>query len=249
MIENIPMAEVLHIQSIRKSPFMKLNFEEIFIGDLDLTFAAEITIRTLIMFAMVLVVLRMSGKKGVRQLSLFEVAIIIALGSAAGDPMFNKESSILTSVVVFAAIIILYRLITLWASKSEKFERIIEGDPLYVIENGEFILLDNLSHTFAKDEFFAEMRQVSIEHLGQIKTAILETNGNISFYYYEDHEVKYGLPIQPKVYEKKSEQVPETGIYACTYCGHTQELQQGISHCPHCKRKEWVKALNTKRLT
>lgn len=243
------MAEVLHIQGIRKSLFMKLNFEEIFIGDLDLTFAAEITIRTLIMFAMVLVVLRMSGKKGVRQLSLFEVAIIIALGSAAGDPMFNKESSILTSVVVFAAIIILYRLITLLASKSERFERIIEGDPLYVIENGEFILLDNLSHTFAKDEFFAEMRQVSIEHLGQIKTAILETNGNISFYYYEDRDVKYGLPIQPKVYGKKSEQISEAGIYACTYCGHTEELEKGSAHCPNCKRKEWVMALNTKRLT
>jgi len=228
---------------------MNLNLEEIFIGDLDFTFAFEIIIRTLIMFSMVLFILRMAGKKGVRQLSLFEVAIIIALGSAAGDPMFNKDASILTSVVVFAAIIALYRLITLLASKSEKFERIIEGDPLYVIEDGEFVLLDDLSHTFAKDEFFAEMRQVSIEHLGQIKTAILETNGNISFYYFPDDEVKYGLPIQPKVYEKKSEEIKEKGIYACTYCGKTEELEPATTECPQCKKKEWVKALNTTRLT
>lgn len=225
-----------------------MNFEEIFIGDLNFDFAAEITIRTLIMFAMVLIVLRLSGKKGVRQLSLFEVAIIIAMGSAAGDPMFNKESSLFTSFIVFAAIILLYRLITLLASKSEKFERIIEGEPLYVIEDGKFALLDDLSHTFAKDEFFAEMRQESIEHLGQIKTAILETNGNISFYYFHDEEVKYGLPIQPKIYAKKSENIDTAGMYACTYCGHAQELQTGFSQCSNCKRKEWVKASNAKRL-
>lgn len=228
---------------------MNLNFEEMFIGDLNFTFAFEIIIRTLIMFSMVLLVLRMAGKKGVRQLSLFEVAIIIALGSAAGDPMFNKDYSILTSVVVFGAIIALYRLITMLASKSEKFERIIEGDPLYVIEDGEFVLVDDISHTFAKDEFFAEMRQASIEHLGQIKTAILETNGNISFYYFPDDEVKYGLPIQPKVYEKKSEQVKAKGIFACTYCGSTEELEPGTSECPRCRQKEWVKAINTTRLT
>ncbi|WPO81562.1 DUF421 domain-containing protein [Chryseobacterium sp. JJR-5R] len=228
---------------------MNLNFEEMFIGDLNFTFAFEIIIRTLIMFSMVLLVLRMAGKKGVRQLSLFEVAIIIALGSAAGDPMFNKDYSILTSVVVFGAIIALYRLITMLASKSEKFERIIEGDPLYVIEDGEFVLVDDISHTFAKDEFFAEMRQASIEHLGQIKTAILETNGNISFYYFPDDEVKYGLPIQPKVYEKKSEQVKAKGIFACTYCGSTEELEPGTSECTRCRQKEWVKAINTTRLT
>lgn len=227
---------------------MKLNFEEIFIGDLNFTFAVEIVLRTLIMFSMVLLVLRLSGKKGVRQLSLFEVAIIIAMGSAAGDPMFDKTSSLFTSFIVFAAIILLYRIITFWASKSEKFERVIEGEPLYVIENGCFVLPNDSSHTFAKDEFFAEMRQESIEHLGQIKTAILETNGNISFYYYQDQEVQYGLPIQPKVYAEKSENIEISGIYACTYCGNTEKLRSGTYACSNCKRKEWVKAINNLRI-
>ncbi len=229
--------------------FIQLDFRKIFIGDLSFDFAAEIIIRTLLMFSMVLLVLRLTGKKGVRQLSIFEVAIIIAMGSAAGDPMFTEDASIFVSLIVFAAIIILYRLITFGASKSEQFEKIVEGEPLYVIEEGQFTLIDDNSHTFAKDEFFAEMRQVSIEHLGQIKTAILETNGNISFYYYPDEDVKYGLPVQPKVYGKKSVQVPSPGMYACTYCGHTEKLEESTAHCPSCKRNEWVKAINTIRIT
>ncbi len=228
---------------------MDTNWNDVFVGGLDTDFIFEIVVRTLIMFSLVLFILRLSGKKGVRQLSLFEVAIIIALGSAAGDPMFNKDVSILSSVIVFAAIIILYRIITYAASKSERFENIIEGEPLYVIEDGQFALGVKKDHTFAKDEFFAEMRQESIEHLGQVKTAILETTGNISFYYFPDDEVSYGLPVLPKLYHQKSSVMKEPGMYACTYCGHTEEINTNHKSCVRCTREEWVSALNTLRLT
>jgi len=228
---------------------MDLDWNKLFIDDLNFSFALEIIIRTLIMFSMVLLILRLSGKKGVRQLSLFEVAIIIALGSAAGDPMFNKDAAILPSVIVFAAIILLYRTITYFAMKSEKFENIIEGEPIYVIENGRFVLGVHKDHTFAKDEFFSEMRQESIEHLGQVRIAILETTGNISFYYYQDDEVCYGLPVLPKPYQKKLNQITAENIYACTYCGSTEKLNAGNHHCSRCNQTEWVTAINTLRLT
>ncbi|KFC20335.1 DUF421 domain-containing protein [Chryseobacterium sp. FH1] len=228
---------------------MDLDWNKIFIGDFDFSFAVEIVIRTLIMFSMVLLILRLSGKKGVRQLSLFEVAIIIALGSAAGDPMFDKNTAIIPSVIVFVSIIALYRTITYFAMKSEKFEDFIEGEPLYVIEDGKFVLGVKKDHTFAKDEFFSEMRQESIEHLGQVRTAILETTGNISFYYYQDNDVGYGLPVLPKLYEKKQSSITTDGMYACTYCGHSEELDRGKHCCSRCDHSEWVPAIKTLRLT
>ena len=87
---------------------MALDWHTIFINDLDSSYALEITLRTVLMFLFVLLLLRLSGKKGVRQLTIFEVAIIIALGSAAGDPMFNKEMAILPSLLVFALILGIY---------------------------------------------------------------------------------------------------------------------------------------------
>ncbi|MGO4710726.1 DUF421 domain-containing protein [Chryseobacterium sp. 2TAF14] len=228
---------------------MNLNWNEIFVGELDVSYVIEIFLRTILMFIMVLVILRLSGKKGVRQLSLFEVAIIIALGSAAGDPMFNKDTPILPSLLVFAVIITVYRIITYFASKSEKFEDVIEGEPLYVIEDGQFVLGVKNDHTFAKDEFFAEMRQESIEHVGQVKTAILETTGNISFYFFRNEEVLFGLPILPKVYEKKINTIEKEDIYACTYCGYSVFLKKSVKNCERCQRNEWVKAIKTLRLT
>lgn len=228
---------------------MDLSWSNIFLGNLNLSYIVEISIRTFIMFLMVLFILRLSGKKGVRQLSLFEVAIIIALGSAAGDPMFSKDAPIIPSLIVFAVIIIVYRIITYFASKSEKFEDVIEGEPLYVIEDGQFVLGIKNEHTFAKDEFFAEMRQESIEHVGQVKTAILETTGNISFFYFTDDKVKYGLPVLPKPYSEKIKEIIDEDVYSCTYCGYSSFLSLKTYHCERCQHQEWVKSIKSLRLT
>jgi len=200
------------------------------------------------MFALILIFLRISGKKGVKQLSIFEVAIIIGLGSAAGDPMSNKENAIVPALVVFVTILGFYRLITWFAMRNEKFERILEGEPTYIIEDGKFNL-DTGDETYAKDEFFSELRQQSIEHLGQVRTAILEPNGNVSFLFYEDDAVKPGLPIMPKLYKQKQKNITESGEFACSFCGQVEHISAGPKVCERCEKNEWVKAIDTKRLS
>lgn len=227
---------------------MNLDWNTIFINNLNWAAAGEIIIRTLIMFTMILLFLRFSGKKGVRQLSLFEVAIIIGLGSAAGDPMFNEDNAILPAVLVFISILLFYRLLTYLAGKFEWFESVLEGDPVYIIEEGLFVINHN-EPMFAKDEFFAEMRQKSIEHAGQVKSAILETNGVVSFFFYTDDEVKPGLPVLPKAYNKKSLSCTPAGQYACTFCGYVEHLNGEGNICPRCKKDEWVAAICTLRIT
>ena len=64
------------------------KIEKILLGDEDWYFIPEIMFRTLLMYLVVLIGLRVLGKRGVKQLSIFELVVIISLGSAAGDPMF-----------------------------------------------------------------------------------------------------------------------------------------------------------------
>ncbi|GAB3890246.1 DUF421 domain-containing protein [Larkinella knui] len=228
---------------------MKFDFQSVFINDLDWSLALEIVVRTLIMFTIILVFLRLTGKKGIRQLSIFEVAIIIGMGSAAGDPMSNPDNAILPAFLVFVTILAFYRLITWFAAKNERFESILEGDPVYIIEDGVFSLVETSEQTYAKDEFFAEMRQQNIEHVGQVQTALLETNGNVSFFYFEEKDVRPGLPILPKVYQKRSSLVSVAGEYACTSCGQVEKLAPGRSGCKRCHKEEWVGAIKTIRRT
>jgi len=225
-----------------------MEFTRIFSEGLDFSLAFEVIFRTFIMFMLILIVLRALGKRGIRQLSLFEVAIIIGLGSAAGDPMFNEDEPIVPAIIVFLTICAFYRVITWLAAKSDRFERILEGKPIYIIESGEFKVESQDKHDYATDEFFAEMRQQNIEHLGQIHTAMLETNGNVSFIFFADGDVKPGMPIWPLLYNKKSEIISAEGDYACTHCACVTAISASTHTCEHCGGKEWVKAIASKRI-
>jgi uncharacterized membrane protein YcaP (DUF421 family) len=224
-----------------------LDWKNIFLNDFDFSIALEIGLRTVIMFALVLIFLRSTGKKGVRQLSIFEVAIIIALGSAAGDPMLNGESAILPSVLVFFVILLVYRIITFFAAKYQKIENILEGVPMYIVEDGKFTMNEEGDANFAQDEFFAEMRVQGIEHVGQVRAALLETNGQVSFLFFDDENVKPGLPIYPKIYNNKSKVIALAGLYACTHCAEVLHLTHPQA-CSRCNKEEWVAAISDKRI-
>lgn len=230
---------------------MKQIFEwnRLFFNELPEVFLLEVIFRSTVMFTILLLTLKLAGKRGVKQLSIFETVIIIALGSAAGDPMFYEDVGIVPAAIVFLVIIILYRTVTWLTGKSKKFEEFIEGKTECLINNGKFSISSFKKETLAQDEFFSELRVKSIEHLGQVKHAFIEPSGEISVFFYEDKEVKYGLPILPALFNEKSKTILTNEIHACTFCGHTQEVQKGTANCEVCKKDEWVPAIKTLRIT
>lgn len=101
-----------------------MDFADIFIRDTSWKFILEIIIRCVVMYLIIIIFLRLSGKRGIRQLSIFEVAIILCLGSAAGDPMFMEELPIIQTFTVVVTILLLYR-ITTWSMVKNKKNRSI----------------------------------------------------------------------------------------------------------------------------
>jgi uncharacterized membrane protein YcaP (DUF421 family) len=224
------------------------EWERILLNELPAWFILEVIFRTAVMFTVLLAALRFTGKRGVKQLSIFEIVIIIALGSAAGDPMFYHDVGILPAIFVFIVVISLYRLVTWSIGKSKWFEEMVEGRTELLIDNGFFSVVKFEQEDIAQDEFFSELRLKSIEHLGQIKYAYLEPSGNISVYFFADNEVKPGLPLLPALFNKKSKTIAHEGIFACSNCGFTKNLNPGRAECPVCKTEEWVEAIKTLRI-
>ncbi|MDR8236297.1 DUF421 domain-containing protein, partial [Acinetobacter baumannii] len=72
-------------------------------------FLAEVALRSLYTFVLVFIFLKITGRRGVRQMSLFEVLIILTLGSAAGDVAFYDDVPLLPVLVVFVTLALLYR--------------------------------------------------------------------------------------------------------------------------------------------
>ena len=223
-----------------------MDWASIFIHDTTWSFATEIIIRVIVMFTMIILFLRFTGKRGIRQLSIFELTIILSLGSIAGDPMFTKDLPLIQAVLIMSIVLLLYRLCTWLTAKYEVLERLLEGRPTYIVENGLLVLEDVKKDEMSHDEFFAEMRQYGIRHLRQVEVGLLETDGEFSVLLFPHDKTQYGLPIFPK--EFKAAKTVETGHpYACMHCGYVEYLTHLHETCSRCQHSVgWAIALNTK---
>jgi len=107
--------------------------------------------------------------------------------------------------------------------------------------------LDRLN--ISEDEFFMELRQSGVEHLGQIRLALVEVDGQLSLYFYDDDEMRAGLSILPPEHRQDYSTVPVSARYACTHCGQTQRIEaEQPAICPRCQRQRWSAALSVRRL-
>ncbi|WP_339523115.1 DUF421 domain-containing protein [Pseudomonas sp. EA_35y_Pfl2_R111] len=225
------------------------DWQRMLMDNFSVLFLGEVALRALFAFVVVFLFLKVSGRRGIRQLSLFELVMILTLGSAAGDVSFYEDVPLLPVAVVFATLLLLYRTTVLLMSHSTRLSNWLEGKPVTIIKDGLYELssLDRLN--ISSDEFFMELRQQSVDHLGQVRLGILETDGDISLYFYAAEETRPGLSVLPPEHRAVYERVPASDLYACIRCGNTQ-LVEGQQHtlCVRCDHSSWSPALRHSRL-
>jgi uncharacterized membrane protein YcaP (DUF421 family) len=224
------------------------DLQRIFLGDAPPWFLLEIVFRTTLLYLYTLLLLRLTGKRGVRQLTFFEFAIILALGSAVGDPMFYEDVPLLHGVVVITVIILVQRAIVVITEKNKKLEVLFESSPRRLIKNGVLELEALDKENISKDEVFSRLRDAGLRHLGEVERAYLEPSGNISIWKMERNDIKPGLtlmpdedPDYPKIFE--TGMAPKGNFYVCQHCGRTREFKQeeNLTIC-ECGSKTWLEA-------
>ena len=226
------------------------DLQRMALDKVPMDFLGEVALRSLYTFILVFLFLKLTGRRGVRQMSLFEVLIILTLGSAAGDVAFYDDVPMLPVLVVFMTLALLYRLVMWLMAHSEKLEDLLEGKPVVIVEDGELAWSKLHNANMTEFEFFMELRLNGVEQLGQVRLAILETNGQISVYFFEDKQIKPGLSILPKHCTQRFKVVPEAGDYACVRCSEVIQMSAGDHQlCPRCANPEWSKASRAKRIT
>ncbi|TGE23084.1 DUF421 domain-containing protein [Hymenobacter metallicola] len=222
----------------------------LFSEDAPPLFLLEVALRCVLTYFMVIGALRVTGRRGVRQLSIFELSIILALGSAAGDAMLYDDTPLLHAAVVFIIVPILYLLFNKATEKFPRFSDWLEGRPVLLVEDGRICIDEFRQQNLTQKELFGEMRQLQVEHLGQVRRAYIEATGNISIYFYVDEDVQPGLPIWPERLTQTYRHAPEAGPYACATCGKVRELlKAAVARCPVCQDDHWIPACEAKRIT
>jgi hypothetical protein len=141
----------------------------------------SVIIRTAIIAALVFIIVKWLGGKGIGQLSPFGLLIVVGLGSAIGDPMIYKEISIPQAMAAVIIAVVFFKAIDFLTLKSKRFRNSVEPKPITLVEYGS---IDHKGLKKAKmdfEEFEVQMRLSGIENLNEIKFARLEPNGQVSF--------------------------------------------------------------------
>ncbi len=224
------------------------DWQRILLHDFPLAFLGEVALRAAFAYLAVFVFLKVSGRRGVRQLSVFELVVILTLGSAAGDVSFYDDVPLLPVIVVFATLLLLYNLTTRVMKHSPRFGSWVEGKPVVIIRDGLFELGTLDEQNISSDEFHMELRRAGVEHLGQVRLGILEVDGDLSLFFFPAEETHSGLSVLPEPLNPTHQLIPAQGLYACVRCGNPQPLSAGQNpSCARCGGRSWSHALDWRR--
>ncbi|NVO85700.1 DUF421 domain-containing protein [Hymenobacter terrestris] len=218
--------------------------------DTTWVFLLEIAFRCGVMYLLILGALRVMGRRGVRQLSIFELSIILGLGSAAGDAMLYDDTPLLPTVVVFGMVSGLYVLFNRLTEWYPRFSDWLEGEPVLLIEDG-VINQQNFKHqNLTLKELFGELRELQVEHLGQVRRVYVEATGEFSIFFFEDADTRPGLPIWPERLREAQPTTTAAGPHACADCGQVRELAEATAaRCPNCQHDSWLPASTARRVS
>lgn len=218
----------------------------ILFGDKPPWFLFEVAFRTVVIFAYTLTLLRWMGKRGMGTLTPFEFAIIVALGSAVGDPMFYDDVPLVHTMLVIAIVVGMQRALSWATERSQTVEHVVESTPRLLVRGG-VIHADNLHREqMARDEVCEALRAEGVRQLGEVEFAFLEPSGKLSVLRYE--KPRPGLLILPKCTNDGDEDlaIPEgprgNEPWCCACCGAGKPAS-GV--CENCGEAEWTKAVGS----
>ena len=136
--------------------------------------------RAIVLYIIVLVVMRLMGKREIGQLQPFELAIAIMIADLASIPMTDTGVPISNGIVPILGLLVMHLLISTINLKSMKAREIICGKPQILIYRGKIDEKALKKERFTLNELQERLRDKNIVNISDVEYAILETNGQIS---------------------------------------------------------------------
>jgi len=141
----------------------------------------ESVIRALVVYFMLLVVFRISGNRSIAQLTTFDFVLLLIISESIQQAMITDDYSVANAFILVVTLVGLDIMMSLWKQRSKLAEKVLDGIPVLVIENGKLHKDRMEKERVDEADILASAREThGLERLDQIKHAIVEVNGGIS---------------------------------------------------------------------
>lgn len=162
--------------------FTPFAWARIFLGNQPYGYYLEVSLRILLVFAMLMIVLRLLGKRGQQSLNPMQQILLIALGSAAGDTLLYPSVAILYSGLILVGTTGLTLLLDWSARHWRTLRDYLDSRPRVLVLDGCIDEAALGSERINDRELYAALRAAGARSIAQVEMAILEVNGGVSVF-------------------------------------------------------------------
>jgi uncharacterized membrane protein YcaP (DUF421 family) len=145
-----------------------------------------IFVRTVVIYLVVLIGVRLSGKREVGQMTPFDLTLLLLISNSVQNAMTGPDTSLAGGVVAAVTLLVMNYLIAEFAGANRRFRKFVEGQPSLLVHDGEVVLPHMAKEHVSMDELERAMREHGILSYHDVALAVLEVDGSISFLKYDD---------------------------------------------------------------
>lgn len=146
----------------------------------------QIVLRTGLIYLLVLLGVRLSGKREVGQMTPFDLTLLLLLSNSVQNAMTGPDTSLAGGAVAACTLLILNYLVAEVSGGNRRFRRLIQGQPTLLIHDGKTIESHMAKEHVSVDELHRALREHGISCIDQTALAVLEVDGSISCIKYDE---------------------------------------------------------------
>jgi uncharacterized membrane protein YcaP (DUF421 family) len=141
----------------------------------------EKILRAIVVYAFLIIGLRLSGKRELAQLNPFDLVVLLTLSNTVQNAIIGADNSLTGGLIGAAALLVVNYFVVRFMYFHPKLERMIEGHPVDLVGSGK-VREDKLRQELISiTELRAAAHRQGFEHLKDVETAVLEPGGTICF--------------------------------------------------------------------
>jgi uncharacterized membrane protein YcaP (DUF421 family) len=140
----------------------------------------EILIRTLAVYLVVLIGLRISGKREIGQMTVFDLVVLLLIANAVQNAMVGPDTSLIGGILAAIVLLVINALVSSLRLRSPLLRRLVEGTPTLLVLHGEVIPQHMRREGIDEESLLAALREHGVAEISGVEMAVLEIDGSIS---------------------------------------------------------------------
>jgi uncharacterized membrane protein YcaP (DUF421 family) len=141
----------------------------------------DLVIRAAVVFFVILIVTRAVGRRELSSMEPFDLILLVVIGDLVQQGVTQSDNSVTGAITVICTMAVLTVVTAYLSFRFKRLRPLLEGDPVLVISDGRVLERNLHRQRMTVEELAAEARLQSIASLADVRYAVLESNGRVSF--------------------------------------------------------------------